>query len=169
MSEHIKKSIEELRGQLETKLAEVSELKKVINMLCKTMGSQPMFTDVEMESVGPGVRVRPDQFYGKSPIKAAREFLEMRGQASSAEEILDGLESGGFDIKGQGWNDKLKLRSLAISLAKNTAVFHRLPNQTYGLLAWYPNVKEKKQNKAKIRNEEVTDNTPPKEEIESGE
>jgi len=31
-----------------------------------------------------------------------------------------------------------------MSMAKNTAVFHRLPNNTWGLLAWYPAATERR-------------------------
>jgi hypothetical protein len=34
-----------------------------------------------------------------------------------------------------------RLRPLAISLAKNNKVFHKLPNNTFGLVSWYENIK----------------------------
>ena len=42
---------------------------------------------------------------------------------------------------------KHALRNLSISLAKNTQTFTRLPNGTFGLAEWYPNVKAQKQSK----------------------
>ena len=85
-----------------------------------------------------------DQFYGKPPTTAAREYLEMRDKAVSLEEILDGLERGGFDFTAQGWNQGARLKNLGISLGKNSAIFHRLPSNTWGLTKWYPGVKDKK-------------------------
>jgi hypothetical protein len=35
-------------------------------------------------------------------------------------------------------------RGVAISLGKNSATFIRLPTDDWGLLEWYPNVREKK-------------------------
>ncbi|HEY3103825.1 MAG TPA: hypothetical protein VGJ69_09540, partial [Pyrinomonadaceae bacterium] len=32
-------------------------------------------------------------------------------------------------------------KNLGISMGKNSSIFHRLPNDTWGLLKWYPNVK----------------------------
>jgi hypothetical protein len=68
-----------------------------------------------------------------------------------ADEILKGLEEGGFDFEPLGWKEKDRLRSLSISLAKNTAIFHRLPNNgAFGLLAWYPEVAKRKAEAEKV-------------------
>ena len=61
-------------------------------------------------------------------------------QACQREEILRGLVAGGFDFDILGWKEDDRLRSLAISLAKNTGAsgrFHRLKNGTFGLRSWY--------------------------------
>ena len=50
---------------------------------------------------------------------------------------MTGLEAGGFDFKATDWKEKDYLRMLALSLAKNNAKFHKLPNGTFGLLSWY--------------------------------
>jgi hypothetical protein len=63
--------------------------------------------------------------------------LERRKRACKAEEILQGLLDGGFDFDANEWKEKDRLRLLASSLAKNNTKFHRLPNGTFGLLAWY--------------------------------
>lgn len=39
-------------------------------------------------------------------------------------------------------------RGVAITLAKNSAKFHKLPNGDFGLLVWYPNVKAKKESRS---------------------
>lgn len=52
------------------------------------------------------------------------------------EEILKGLEAGGFDFRAVGWKDNDRLRSLAIGLSKNPK-FHKLPSGPYGLTSWY--------------------------------
>ena len=48
------------------------------------------------------------------------------------------------NFKALGWKDNDRLRSLAISLAKNNQKFHKLPNNTFGLLSWYPSVASEK-------------------------
>jgi hypothetical protein len=70
--------------------------------------------------------------------------LERRKQACSPEEILRGLEQGGFDFRALGWKDDDRLRSLSISLAKNNQKFHKLPNGMFGLVTWYPNLAGKR-------------------------
>jgi hypothetical protein len=57
---------------------------------------------------------------------------------------LEALLKGGFDFEAQGWNDAMRLKNLGISMGKNSLIFHRLPNGTWGLTKWYPNIKQKK-------------------------
>ena len=49
-------------------------------------------------------------------------YLERRRQAVPAEEIMRGLEQGSFDFDAQGWAKEDRLRLLALSLSKNTAI-----------------------------------------------
>ncbi len=110
MSEKFSAAIEELQTQLEQQQQDVADTKKMINALRKR---KPLAT-------------------------AAQEYLERRKQACPAEDIMRGLEQGGFDFDVLGWKDeKHRLRNVAISLAKNTQKFHKLPNNTFGLIAWY--------------------------------
>jgi hypothetical protein len=44
-----------------------------------------------------------------------------------------------------------RLRPLAISLAKNNKVFHKLPSNTLGLVSWYENISAKILKKTKTR------------------
>lgn len=134
MSDKLSGAIEELQCHLDQQLQEVADTKKMINALRKRMGLDALYADVAVEQVGP---IRPDQFYGKPLATAAHEFLERRKQACPAEEIMRGLEQGGFDFEATGWKEKDRLRMLAISLAKNNVKFHKLPNNTFGLLTWY--------------------------------
>jgi hypothetical protein len=133
MSDDLSPAVAALQRKLDEQLQTVSETKKLINMLLKTMGKPPQYSDVGESS---GI-IRKDQFYGKPLATVAQEYLEMRKQACPAEEIMRGLEEGGFDFAATGWKPKDYLRMLAISLAKNNVKFHKLPNNTFGLLAWY--------------------------------
>lgn len=145
-------AVEALRNQLREQLAEADETRKTINNLLKRMGEEPEFPEAEVNQqqatmrISSGAVVRADQYYGKPFATAAQEYLERRKEACSAEEILRGLEQGGFDFKALHWGENDRLRSLAISLAKNNQKFHKLPNKTFGLLAWYPNVAERNGN-----------------------
>jgi hypothetical protein len=134
VNDKLSAAIEVLVDQLEQQLLEVSETKKMINALLQRMGQEPMFADTAEQAAGGPVRA--DQYYGKPLATAAQEYLERRKQACSADEILKGLEQGGFDFDALGWKEN-RMRSLAMSLAKNTRAFHRLPNGSFGLLSWY--------------------------------
>jgi|SRR5579862_7516284 len=135
MNEKLSGAIEVLLEELNQQMAQIAETKKMINSLRQRMGEDPMFADVTAEQAAGGA-VRPDQYYGKALATAAQEYLERRKQACSADDILKGLEQGGFDFEALGWKEN-RMRSLAMSLAKNTRAFHRLPNGSFGLISWY--------------------------------
>lgn len=139
-----------LRNELQEQMAEVSETKKMINSLLRRMGEEPEFPEAETGQMQ--IRLngasRPDQYYGKPFATAAQEYLERRKQACSAEEIMKGLENGGFDFRSLAWKDNIRMRNVAISLAKNNAKFHKLPNNTFGLLVWYPDIGKRSENES---------------------
>jgi hypothetical protein len=137
MSQRLRSAIEELLEDLKQQQEELAETKKTINALCKRLGDAPMFADVAPEHISSG-QVRADQYYGKPLATAAQEYLERRHQACPAEEIMRGLQEGGFNFKALRWKEKDRLRAFAISLAKNSKTFHKLPNGTFGLPGWYP-------------------------------
>ncbi len=137
MDQKLSAAVEVLVAQLNEQMKQVADTKSTINALLRSMGKEPMFSDVSVEQAS---AIRPDLFYGKPLATAAQLFLQRRGQACRAEEILRGLEQGGFDFRPLEWEEDDRLRSLSISLAKNTKVFHRLPNGTFGLLSQYPDI-----------------------------
>lgn len=134
MSDRLSAAIEELEAQLQEQQHEVANTKKIINSLLKRMGQEPRYADVSTEQGG---AMRADEYYGKPLATAVQMYLERRRQAVPAEDILRGLEQGGFNFKPLQWSANAALRNLVISLVKNSATFHRLPNQSFGLTAWY--------------------------------
>ncbi len=150
MKTELSPAVEALRNQLQDQMAEVNETKKMINSLLKRMGEEAEFQEAETGQMH--IRLngasRPDQYYGKPFATAAQEYLERRKQACSAEEIQKGLEHGGFDFRVLGWKEKTRVRNVAISLAKNNVKFHKLPNNTFGLLAWYPDIGKRSENES---------------------
>lgn len=104
--------------------------------------------DGSRANVGGGsvTQIKPDTFYGKKLQTAVREYLEMRKLQSlgpaTPREIYDSITLGGFKFDAKDASTALVgLRAL---LRKRTAFFHRLPNNTYGLTVWYPDVKKQK-------------------------
>jgi hypothetical protein len=138
-------AIQALLEELEQHTRAALETKKLVNSLRRKNGEEPLFSDAELQEsqLVAGV-IRADLFYGKPLATAAREYLEIRKRACKPEEIFDGLTEGGFDFDSLGWNEKDRVRSLAMSMAKNTGLFHRLPNGLFGLRAWYSNIVEKR-------------------------
>ncbi|HEV7397771.1 MAG TPA: hypothetical protein VGN86_14770 [Pyrinomonadaceae bacterium] len=112
--------------------------------------------------------LKSDQFYRKSPITAAREYLELRGTAVPLEEVLDGLTRGGFDFEHQLWTEELRLKNLGISLGKNSGIFHRLPNNTWGLTKKY-GIKERKPSGKKGGKSDATETAEVSEDVSTDE
>jgi hypothetical protein len=155
MSDAIRPAIDEMVTQIKTKQDEIADLKRAVNVLCKVVHTDPMFPDVDAEQklaqAGP---TRPDLYYNKPLSTAVREYLEWRGQACSAEDIMKALEQGGFDFDALGWRENNRLKNLSISLAKNTSMFKRLPTGVFGLKSAYPEtatVKRKSRGKGNIQ------------------
>jgi len=134
--EKIGGAIEVLQEQLQSLVRDVAERKRMINSLRASIGEPPLYSDVVVEQLGDAVG-RADEFYGQPLSTCVRAYLERRKQACTAAEILAGLQRGGFDFDAAGWKEKDRLRILAVTLAKNTKTFHKLPNGTFGLISWY--------------------------------
>lgn len=138
MASRFEDAIAELVRDIEAKEKEVVAIKKTVNLLRSQDGLPPIYTEKELaENVARGVAIEPGQFYTKPPTTAAREYLEARGKAALPDEIAAALERGSFDFGAQGWSKGNWARNLAISMSKNSGIFHRLPGGYYGLAKWY--------------------------------
>jgi hypothetical protein len=165
MSEKLSGAVEELEQHLKEQLEEAANTKKLINSLLKRMGQEPRYTDVAVEHRG---AMRADEYYGKPLASAIQLYLDRRRQAVPAEEILKGLEQGGFDFNSQGWTEKARFRNLVISMAKNSQTFHRLPNGTFGLRAWYDEAMLRKAGRVGKEDAIEAESEPPQEPDDAG-
>jgi hypothetical protein len=137
MADELGPAVAVLQRKLDEQLQGVADTKRTINMLLKMSGQSPLYPESDNEHSG---AVRQDQFYGKGLATSAADYLAIRKQACQPDEILKALSAGGFDFDLMGWQEDDRLRSLAISLAKNTGAagkFHRLKNGSFGLRVWY--------------------------------
>jgi len=148
MREEMKPAIDALLTDLADQEKQVIETKLLINRLCSRSGMELLFPDAAAAANSAGVgAIRPDSFYGKVLNTAAREYLEMRKAANlgpaTPREVYEALVKGGYapDTKDET-NAIIGVRA---TLRKNSSVFHRLPNGTYGLLSWYPNAKPQRE------------------------
>jgi hypothetical protein len=140
------KTVEKAQEKLRALEEEIRKIKRFINSAYDLEGEAPIYLDVDETSRPATAISRKDQFYGRPLATVAREILEMRFAANlgaaSIDEIFDALKSGGYQFEFK--DQETAKRGVGISLAKNTTVFHRLPNGYYGLAAWYPNAKKAK-------------------------
>ena len=94
--------------------------------------------------------IRRNAFFGRPLATCVREYLEMKKdkpvKEASLLEIVEALKAGGFDLDKISEKADDAKRGVAITLAKNPQ-FYRLPNDDWGLLAWYPNVRRSKEAK----------------------
>jgi hypothetical protein len=135
--------LEHMVEDLQAKQAALDNQKKAANTFFRDRGLPEPFVIEDAEAAS-GTKVRPDEYYGKGFATAAANVMERRKQAITHEEVLRVLELGGFDFEAIGWKDENRARTVAMSLAKNTAIFHRLPNGMFGLKKWYGGAIEKK-------------------------
>jgi hypothetical protein len=143
MSNDILNTIEVLTSKVRAKEEEANKLKKLVNELCEEVEIPVRYPHIS-EGGAAISGIRSDQFYGQTLTAAIRNYLELRkaanlGAASSGE-IFGAIKDGGYKF-GTNNEDNAKI-SLGNALRKSSSIFHRLPNGSYGLLAWYPNAKE---------------------------
>lgn len=171
MSDHVQKTIDDAQKKLRQLEEEVTKTKRFINQACEFAGLTILYPDADDTKQSSIFAIRPDQFYGKGISTAAREYLDLRRSANlgaaSLDEVFAALKQGGFKFDGD--DEVAQKRGLAISLSKNTSIFHKLPNGSIGLLAWYPEAKEaKKAGKAEQPNGDKTEiEEPPDKKTES--
>jgi len=159
MTDEYKPAIAKLYEDLEKASAKVADIKKTINMLSALSGESEPFNDVEPTAISGKISLRADQFFGKSFASSAKEYLRMKGQAATAEEILKALEDGGFEFPSN-WKTNLRLKNTAISLGKNSNDFvYVKSSNAYGLWEFYPDkVKEKKKHGTSDEKQEQKNN-----------
>ncbi len=151
----VAETIAKLSAEITAEEAGVRRKKETVNTLCSILGQPPAYALEEQKASLP-TSIRSDQFYGQPLASAVRTILEMRKQrglgAAQNNEIYDALKAGGYEFDTK--SEDIARKSLRNSLAKNTALFHKLPNGQFGLLSWYPNVKKPKANNQPVEEED---------------
>lgn len=150
MTEHVEQTIAMIREEIVQLEAGLHEKKRLVNHLCSYAKLPVIYGEADLlpSTAGMGM-IRPDEYYGQPLAKAIRMVLERRQVSNigpaTVNEIYDALVDGGFKFETK--NDDNAKRNLYTALTKNTATFHKLPNGAYGLLEWYPSVKESRASK----------------------
>ena len=145
--DHFEQSITALKETLRDQEDKVLETKNLINALSEAAGRGVVYHDTKLKADTAIETIRSDTFYGKPLNSSIRRVLEMREAANlgpaTVRDIYDTLCSGGY-VFPRAKTEKNAMDSLRISLGKSSHTFHKLPNGSYGLLSWYPSVKEPK-------------------------
>lgn len=152
MGDGIRAAADELRRELEDKvrnvisegpMAEIVKIHHALNQLEDILGD-PRTTLMQvlgMEEQGQETRaIRQDEFYGLSPLDAAKKYLKKKGSARPFREIVDSLQAGGCRVNDE---DELK-----VSLGRSTYEIAKVGNDVYGLVEFYPHIKRGKKKKA---------------------
>ena len=140
--------LEQMVEEIRAKQSELDNQKKAANTFYRGKGlAEPFVIDDPDAAVGAALRIRADEYYGKGFATAAGNYMERRKTAVTHDEVLRALEQGGFDFDAINWKAENRSRTVAMSLAKNTAIFHRLPNGMFGLKKWYGDAIDKKKAK----------------------
>ncbi|MFL6796831.1 MAG: hypothetical protein ACJ8F3_05410 [Xanthobacteraceae bacterium] len=143
MSKTLDQAIEELAADIGQLESELRRKKETVNTLCSVNGRAPLYS-LENAATGSSLGIRSDLFYGQPLATAVRTILEMRRMqdlgAASINEIHEALVQGGYQFHTK--SEEVARQSLRNSLSKNNTTFHKLPNGRFGLLAWYPNVRQ---------------------------
>jgi hypothetical protein len=139
-------ALELMQEKVEEAEAQVARLKGAANLFAQTLGLEPPYVVESAAEQGRGGRraVKPDQFASATaPSSAARAYFEWRGKeagAATLEEVYEALAAGGFRFESR---DKDSAKSgLRIALGKDIQI-ERLPNNYYGLSAWYGGKRDK--------------------------
>lgn len=154
--DHFQQSIAALQKTLAEHEQKVVDTKRLINALAEAAGQDPIYS-VEHSGEESLAAIKSDSFYGQPLARCVRQILDMRKasglSAASVREIFDALKQGGFEFP-RAKSDKIAMDSMRISLGKMSHTFHKLPNGNYGLIEWYPAVKQAKSNRPKNKTDE---------------
>jgi len=123
--------------------AETAEMKRTVNRLCEYAKLPVKYPNIEdPAAAGVGIAIKPGQFYRKPLATAVSAYLTMRGDSAKGgmgpatiDEIYAVLLEGGFVFDAK--NDAYAKRSLAITLAKASHTFQKLPTGQIGLRTWF--------------------------------
>lgn len=138
--------VADLQVEVRNKEEEIAGLKRMVNQICGQQGMAPIYANTEVQADQGLASIQPDTFYGQALNTSLRRILEMRKAANlgpaTVREFYEALVDGGYQFNTA--DSANASRGLRISLGKSTHTFHKLPNGSFGLLEWYPEIKERR-------------------------
>jgi hypothetical protein len=158
MNETILKTVSELRTQLGEKVEEIKKDERMEDILkiYKTIVTLEELAEVPVTSLADvfgfsesNVAIRRDEFYGLTPLEAAKRFIKKRGRACTLDEIAGGIRSGGCQ--------DFKEEDLGKSLSRSTMEIAKVGEDLYGLVEFYPNIRRERKRRTSEKNGSVDD------------
>jgi hypothetical protein len=143
--QNIRNAIPALQSQIQDLERQLTEKKRTVNGLCKSVGEQPMYAETDTTAANNHFGIQTDSYFTKPLATAVRDVLERRKAAglgaTPLNVIFELMKLGGFKFDAK--SDMTASRSLAIALSKNPT-FIRLPGgDSVGLAEWYGEVRSK--------------------------
>jgi hypothetical protein len=147
MSNELDPAIAAFERRREEALAHVAECERTINTLCKEAGYPPRYSETSITNSAKVTQISDDTFYGQKQTPAMRAYLEMRKAQglgpATPREIYEAIKSGGYVFEAK--DAEVALVGMRALLRTQPNIFHRLPQGTWGLTAWYPDAKKPKE------------------------
>lgn len=146
MSDKVNDTIAMLERGIEEAQQKIRTLRAAINTILEQAGLPPRYAEAELTPGGGAklTQIQDDTFYGKKQTPAMREFLEMRRAQglgpAKPREFYEALKAGGYQFETK--DEATAIVGLRALLRTQPQIFHKLPQGTYGLTAWYPDAKK---------------------------
>lgn len=119
----LRSAISVLRQNYQVQVERAEQTRSLINDLYSYIG--------EEKSVLSHPFGNPGRYEDKALATAVREYLEMRGNAATVEDIVRGLEEGGFKFGALGWKKGEVVGLLGRELTKNSRAFQRTKSGSF--------------------------------------
>jgi hypothetical protein len=139
MDDVLKKAYEQYLDKYKAQARELRKTQELLNRMAEDVGSEIPFPDLQDDEISGAIKIKPDQFFRRPLATCVTEYLTLKGEATPFQEIFDALKRGGFEIKNQG--DEKAIRT---SIAKNTATYVLIGENTFGLKEKYGDSKKDK-------------------------
>jgi hypothetical protein len=136
MKDNLKATYEYYENKLQELFNEVSLTKEMLNRLAKDLGMAVPYPDTSTEKAGGSMIIKPGQFYTKPLATAVREYLQMKNEPASWDEIVEVLNKGNFEFEKNPQETRL-------TILRNTGNFVLIGGEYIGLKEWYPKKKKR--------------------------
>lgn len=141
MEELLRQTYNFYEEKLQKLLDEMSATKDMLNLLAKDIGMAIPYPDNTKEVIKGALNIKKGQFYNKPLATAVREYLQLKGDPASWEDIVSALKQGDYFFEKSESETRL-------TVVRNTMNFVLLSDNHFGLKDWYNNKTKKDKQKS---------------------